>query len=58
MTMGESGSEIRQTQRNLEGTIAVLFEISNAVSHTRNLEELYGVIHKSLDKKDGLSLNF
>lgn len=46
--MGES--EVRQTQRNLEGTIAVLFEISNAVSHTRNLEELYGVIHRSLDK--------
>ena len=48
VAMGES--EIRQTQRNLEGTIAVLFEISNAVSHTRNLDELYGVIHKSLDK--------
>ena len=46
--MTESGNS--QNQRSLEETIAVLYEISNAVSHTRNLTELYGVIHKSLNK--------
>ncbi|MEH0022162.1 MAG: GAF domain-containing protein [Desulfobacter sp.] len=39
-----------QNQRSLEKTISVLYEISNAVSHTRNLEELYGVIHNALKK--------
>ncbi len=46
--MKESGNS--QSQRSLEKTIAVLYEISNAVSHTRNLKGLYGVIHKSLNK--------
>ncbi len=46
--MKESGNS--QDQRSLEKTIAVLYEISNAVSHTRDLGELYGVIHNSLNK--------
>lgn len=37
-------------QQDLTGTIEVLFEISDAVTHTRNLDELYQVIHCSLDK--------
>ncbi len=31
-------------------TIEVLFKISEAVTHTRNLDELYMVIHQNLDK--------
>ncbi|WDP84366.1 MAG: GAF domain-containing protein [Desulfobacter sp.] len=49
MAMDENKSGNRAQQRSLEKTLAVLFEISNAVSHTRNLEEFYGVIHKALD---------
>lgn len=37
-------------RRDLAGTIDVLFEISDAVTHTRNLPELYRAIHQSLDK--------
>ncbi len=48
--MGETKSGIRHKRRDLAGTIEVLFEISDAVTHTRNLAELYGVIHQSLGK--------
>lgn len=36
------------SERRLEKTVAVLYEIAEAVSRTRNLTELYGVIHTSL----------
>jgi PAS domain S-box-containing protein len=45
---GSSGSN--EKRRDLARTIEVLFEISNAVTHTRNLNELYWEIHQSLDK--------
>ncbi|RLB87704.1 MAG: hypothetical protein DRH26_15070 [Deltaproteobacteria bacterium] len=48
--MGETESGRKHNRRDLAGTIEVLFEISNAVTHTRNLPELYKVIHQSLDK--------
>lgn len=35
-------------KKGLDQTIAVLFEITDAVSRTRNLNELYGVIHNAL----------
>ena len=38
------------SNRNDAQTLGVLFKISEAVSHTRNLDELYAVIHHSLDK--------
>ncbi|MCG8615360.1 MAG: GAF domain-containing protein [Desulfobacterales bacterium] len=44
------GSGEVQKQRRFEQTIAVLYEISNSVSHTRNLQELFSVIHRSLEK--------
>jgi len=36
------------SERRLDRTISVLFEIANAVSQTRNLTELYRVIHRTL----------
>jgi len=45
---GLSGS--KNKKRDLARTIEVLFEISDAVTHTRNLDELYWEIHQSLDK--------
>jgi len=48
--MNKTESGIRHNRRDLAGTIEVLFEISDAVTHTRNLAELYGVIHQSLNK--------
>lgn len=36
--------------RNVDITIQVLFEISNAVTGTDNLDELYASIHISLNK--------
>ncbi len=48
--MDQTKSCSRHKRRNLAGTIEVLFEISDAVTHTRNLAELYGVIHQSLNK--------
>ena len=48
--MNKTESGIRHKRRDLAGTIEVLFEISDAVTHTRNLAELYGVIHQSLNK--------
>lgn len=43
-------TEHKTTKRDPGKTIEVLFEISEAVSRTRNLSELYRVIHRSLDK--------
>lgn len=37
-------------RRDPDKTIEVLFRISEAVSNTRNLDELYRAIHKSLDE--------
>jgi PAS domain S-box-containing protein len=48
--MGETKLGSTHKRRDLAGTIEVLFEISNAVTHTRNLAELYKVIHQSLAK--------
>ncbi len=48
--MGGAESGSRQKKRDLARTIEVLFEISQAVTQTRNLDELYKVIHHSLDK--------
>jgi PAS domain S-box-containing protein len=48
MDQTESGGKFKK--RDLARTIEVLFEISNAVTQTRNLPELYKVIHQSLDK--------
>lgn len=48
--MGVTESVSKQRTRDLARTIEVLFEISEAVTHTRNLDELYQVIHRSLDK--------
>jgi len=39
--------DIGQGQR-LEKNISALFDISNAVSHTRTLEEFYNIVHKTL----------
>jgi PAS domain S-box-containing protein len=43
-------SDSRHKRQDLAQTIEVLFEISDAVTHTRNPAELYQVIHRSLDK--------
>ena len=40
----------KPAQRNANKIIKVLFEISEAVSHTRDLNELYKVIHQKLGK--------
>jgi PAS domain S-box-containing protein len=48
--MGDIESGGKYKRRDLAGTIEVLFEISDAVTHTRNLPELYKAIHQSLDK--------
>ncbi|MCP4673003.1 MAG: GAF domain-containing protein [Desulfobacula sp.] len=40
----------KSVQRDANKIIEVLFKISEAVSHTRNLNELYKVIHKNLDE--------
>ena len=47
--MGGSQTEHKK-KRDPGRTIEVLFRISEAVSSTRNLEELYKVIHSSLDE--------
>lgn len=39
-----------KNRRDPDKTIEVLFRISEAVSNTRNLDELYRAIHKSLDE--------
>ncbi|MCF8045204.1 MAG: GAF domain-containing protein [Desulfarculaceae bacterium] len=39
-----------KNRRDPDKTIEVLFRISDAVSNTRNLDELYRAIHKSLDE--------
>ena len=39
-----------KNRRDPDKTIEVLFRISDAVSNTRNLDELYSEIHKSLDQ--------
>ncbi len=41
-------TDIMQPKRDPAKTIEVLFKISEAVSNTRNLDELYAVIHESL----------
>lgn len=46
--MNRHQPEKQINQRDPAKTIEVLFKISEAVSNTRNLDELYGVIHKSL----------
>ncbi|MFH2058143.1 MAG: PAS domain S-box protein [Pseudomonadota bacterium] len=46
--MNPHQSEKKINQRDPAKTIEVLFKISEAVSNTRNLDELYSVIHKSL----------
>jgi PAS domain S-box-containing protein len=48
--VGKSQSEKINKKRDPGKTIEVLFKISEAVSNTRNLDELYTVIHKSLDE--------
>ncbi|NOX34120.1 MAG: GAF domain-containing protein [Deltaproteobacteria bacterium] len=48
--MGKSQSENTKKKRDPGKTIEVLFKISEAVSNTRNLDELYKVIHESLDE--------
>lgn len=48
--MGKDRSEKLKKKRNPDKTIEVLFKISEAVSKTRNLNELYKVIHESLDE--------
>ncbi|MCP3943724.1 MAG: GAF domain-containing protein [Desulfobacteraceae bacterium] len=48
--MSEKRLDRGQKRGDLAGTIEVLFEISDAVTHTRNLAELYKVIHQSLYK--------
>ncbi len=40
----------QQSQRDANTTIDVLFEISDAVNRTLDLNELFGVIHKSLGR--------
>lgn len=47
--MEEQEAILTEHRRSLEKTISVLFKISDAVSHTRDLDDLYGVIHKALD---------
>ena len=46
--MNPFGSEKTASLPDPSKTIELLFKISEAVSSTRNLDELYGVIHKSL----------
>jgi K+-sensing histidine kinase KdpD len=48
--MGENQSASTKKKRDPGKTIEVLFKISEAVSNTRNLDELYQVIHKNLDE--------
>ncbi len=48
--MGNDHSEKLRKKRDPGKTIEVLFKISDAVSKTRNLDELYRVIHESLDE--------
>lgn len=50
ISMGSDQTEIIQKKRDPGKTIEVLFKISEAVSKTRNLNELYKVIHESLDE--------
>lgn len=42
--------KIARKERDTGKTIEVLFKISDAVTRTRNLDELYKVIHESLDE--------
>jgi transcriptional regulator with GAF, ATPase, and Fis domain len=49
--MKKQGSNLRLSQhRDNAKTLEVLFEISDALTHTRNLHELYKAIHISLKK--------
>ncbi len=48
--MGNNQSVNIKKKRDPGKTIEVLFKISEAVSNTRDLDELYQVIHKSLDE--------
>ena len=48
--MGKNQSVTIKKKRDPGKTIAVLFKISEAVSNTRDLDELYHVIHESLDE--------
>ncbi|MCK5164780.1 MAG: GAF domain-containing protein [Desulfobacula sp.] len=48
--MGKNQSENIRKKRDPGKTIEVLFKISEAVTNTRNLDELYKVIHESLDE--------
>ncbi|MCP3874260.1 MAG: GAF domain-containing protein [Desulfobacteraceae bacterium] len=48
--MSKNKSKINKKKRDSGKTIEVLFKISEAVSNTRNLDELYKVIHQSLDE--------
>jgi PAS domain S-box-containing protein len=47
--MGDKQNTKAEKRRDPGKTIEVLFKISEAVSKTRNLDELYKVIHESLD---------
>ncbi|MEA1968836.1 MAG: hypothetical protein U9N77_11545 [Thermodesulfobacteriota bacterium] len=46
----EPGKKMAAGARDTDKTIEVLLEISNALSSTFNLDELYKAIHKSLGK--------
>jgi len=48
--VADNPKENIDSNRNDAQTLGVLFKISEAVSHTRNLDELYAEIHHSLDK--------
>ncbi len=48
--MGETKLGSSHKNRDLAGTLDVLFEISHAVTNTPTLAELYKVIHQSMDK--------
>ena len=48
--MNEEPTMRSKNRRDPDKTIEVLFRISESVSNTRNLDELYRAIHKSLDE--------
>ncbi|CCK82140.1 GAF domain-containing protein [Desulfobacula toluolica] len=48
--MGKNQSAKTKKKRSPDNTLKVLFDISEAINTTRNLDELYAVIHKSLDE--------
>ena len=47
---GDKPQKKKAGTRDANKTLEVLFEISEAVTFTRNLDELYRVIHQSLGK--------